>query len=630
MTIRFDRPLPRLVARWVPEKYHPLSSFLIDVISNQRGLIIPWVLVNVGASMLEGASMGVLYLALNALMGKNGTDFSQTAGWMGGMADRLAGYMDRYTLFLLLIGIVALTQVLQSGFRFAGTAVSSFLRIRIRRALYKGVFSHILSINFSVLSRYKTGELWTYISISKQFDALIANINNFLYTTFLMIAYVVVLMWLSWSMTLAALVFLVVVSLGLRVVMRKVRNTAKTLLSAMVELNNQTVDFLGGIRLIRSFATEDKTKRIIDKHVDKAMDMARRGMIWNGAVSPLVDAVTILFVVAALAGVSMVFGNRIGDILPLLMMFLFVMYRLMPRLGFLNSIRANLHEILPGIIYTIQFLRRDDKPMEKTGGRIFRELRDAIEFRNLSLTYTHDEHPAVQDLSFAIGEGKTVAIVGESGAGKSSVVDLLLGLYEPTEGGIFIDGVPFTEIDRRSFREKIGVVSQDTFLLNASVADNISFAEPDACKEEIIRAAKMAHAHEFIIKLENGYDTIIGNRGFRLSGGQCQRLALARAFIRQPQILILDEATSNLDSKSERLIQEALESFGKDRTVLIVAHRFSTVFNVDEILVMRGGRLIEKGTHDELIAQGGIYAGMWELQTGADLPLTGSAGKMAG
>ena len=341
-TIRFDRPLPRLVARWVPEKYHPLSSFLIDVMANQRGLIIPWVLANVGASMLEGVSMGVFYLALNALMGKSGADLSQVAGWIGGMANRLAGDMDRYTLFLLLIGIVALTQILQSGFRFAGTAFSSFLRVRIRRALYKVVFAHILNISFPTLSRYKTGELWTHISISKLCDALISYVNNFLYTIFLVIAYVVVLMWLSWSMTLAALVFLGVVSLGLRVVMRMVKNTAETLLGATVELNNQTVDFLGGIRLIRSFATEDKAKKIINKHVDKAMDMARRGMILDGAVSPLVDVVTILFVVAALVGVSMAFGDRIGNILPLLMLFLFVMYRLMPRLGFLNSVRASI------------------------------------------------------------------------------------------------------------------------------------------------------------------------------------------------------------------------------------------------------------------------------------------------
>jgi ATP-binding cassette subfamily B protein/subfamily B ATP-binding cassette protein MsbA len=252
--------------------------------------------------------------------------------------------------------------------------------------------------------------------------------------------------------------------------------------------------------------------------------------------------------------------------------------------------------------------------MIRRGGKPFVGLSNGIEFRNVFLNYLTDERAAVSGLSFFVPRGGTLALVGESGAGKSSVVDLLLGLFEPTQGEILVDGVSLKDIDGETWRRKIGVVSQDTFLFASSIRENIAFSEPEATEEAIVNAARVAHADEFISELESGYDTQLGDRGFRLSGGQRQRLAMARAFLRDPEVLILDEATSNLDSQSEYLIQRALESFGENRTVVIVAHRLSTVRGADKILVMHQGRLVEQGTHDELVERKGTYAGMWRLQ----------------
>jgi ATP-binding cassette subfamily B protein/subfamily B ATP-binding cassette protein MsbA len=312
----------------------------------------------------------------------------------------------------------------------------------------------------------------------------------------------------------------------------------------------------------------------------------------------------------------MVYADGLGAVLPTVLVFVFVVARLVPRLGNLNRVRASLHASWPAVVYLTEFLRKDNKHLDRRDGKPFGGLKTGLEFRGVSLEYTAAERSAVRGLNFTLPRGGTLAIVGESGAGKSSVVDMILGLFEPTEGKILIDGVPLSEIDMKSWRQRIGIVNQDTFMFAANIRDNITFARPDASEEEVIEAARVAQAHDFICELESGYDTVLGDRGYRLSGGQRQRLALARAFVRNPDLLILDEATSDLDSNSERLLQEALERFGSDRTVIMIAHRLSTVRNVYKILVMSEGRVVEQGRHDDRVVSGGIYAKLWRIQAG--------------
>jgi ATP-binding cassette subfamily B protein/subfamily B ATP-binding cassette protein MsbA len=261
-----------------------------------------------------------------------------------------------------------------------------------------------------------------------------------------------------------------------------------------------------------------------------------------------------------------------------------------------------------------EILQPDDKEWTRVGGKTFKSLAEKIEFEEVTLRYTPDQAPALRNLNFVMPRGSVTALVGSSGAGKSSIADLLTGLYDPTEGRITIDGVDLQKYSLVSWRENLGVVSQDTFVFNDPIIENIRYGKPEATEAEIIAATKAAQAHDFIMELPQGYQTVVGERGYRLSGGQRQRLALARAILKQPEVMILDEATSALDSQSERLVQQALAMFQEDRTVLVVAHRLSTITGADQILVLEQGEIVERGTHQELLNRGERYTHYWQLQ----------------
>ncbi len=608
------RPLPGFMNLWIAERHRHVATFLWDAIVRHRWLVVFWGLANIGASAFEGTSMALLFLAINSLLGRETPGFMEAGTWFGDMFAQVQSIFSTQEVFLLLISFVAVTQILQSGFYFLGLVLSATLRIRIRRRVHKDLFNRMMTISFPEISKYKTGELWSYMLVGKHLDQMIGQLSTIVYTLLLSMAYAGVLLWISWQMTLAALGFIFVISFGLRTVMRRINEISKRLLDSVIDLNTRTADYLAGMRLVRSFGTEKEAMQNINVQVDRVMETAKRGLIWQATISPLMDIITVLTITFALLGMSFIFGDGFRDLLPVVLTFVLVLYRLLPRLGNINNTRAAMHSAWPHVSYSVDFLRKDNKSFTRRGGKPFRGIQQQVEFRDVSLSYTDKERHAVNGITFKIPANKSIAIVGESGAGKSSILDMILGLFEPTAGEILIDGISLNEIDLDDWRDNLSVVSQDTFLFNASIRDNIAFADREATEEMIISATKVAHAHEFIMELEGGYGTMVGERGFRLSGGQCQRVALARAVLRNPGLLILDEATSDLDSQSEQYIQEAFRMFGKGRTAIVVAHRLSTVRDMDEILVVKDGRLAERGTHEELIGRGGIYARMWELQ----------------
>jgi ATP-binding cassette subfamily B protein/subfamily B ATP-binding cassette protein MsbA len=329
---------------------------------------------------------------------------------------------------------------------------------------------------------------------------------------------------------------------------------------------------------------------------------------------PLYQSLTI-----ATVGVLLILGYIIlssgeGLVIPTLFTFIAALNRLSMQLGGVATISNGLANNSGKMGRLNDILVYEDKEWTRVDGKVFTALAEKIRFENVSLQYFSNQAPALQNLDFVMLKGTVTALVGGSGAGKSSIADLLSGLYDPSEGRITIDGVDLRNFSLESWRQKLGIVSQDTFVFNQEIIENIRYGKPEATEAQVINAAKDAQAHEFIMELPQGYQTVVGERGYRLSGGQRQRLALARAILKEPEILILDEATSALDSESERLVQQALAMFQQDRTVLVVAHRLSTIIGADQILVLEQGKIVERGNHEELLKQGNRYAHYWQLQ----------------
>jgi ATP-binding cassette subfamily B protein/subfamily B ATP-binding cassette protein MsbA len=323
-----------------------------------------------------------------------------------------------------------------------------------------------------------------------------------------------------------------------------------------------------------------------------------------------------MVMIAMIAALSLLFfGSKSSGVLPSLVTFVIALQRLNGNIGTLTHSLISLKNNSANLDALNTFLIQSDKQFRRKGGIPFSGISKAITLSHVGLRYASDLDPALSDVSLVIPKGHTVALVGTSGAGKSSIADLLTGLYDPTEGKILIDDIDLAAIDIAMWQQRLGVVSQDTFLFNTTIANNIAFGTSDYNMAAIEEAAAKAQALKFIQALPDGFNTLIGERGYRLSGGQRQRLSLARAILRDPELMILDEATSALDSESEKLVQQAIDQFERKHTMLVIAHRLSTIMNADMICVMDKGRIIERGNHQQLLRDGSRYASLWHQQT---------------
>jgi ABC-type multidrug transport system fused ATPase/permease subunit len=317
-------------------------------------------------------------------------------------------------------------------------------------------------------------------------------------------------------------------------------------------------------------------------------------------------------VVLSIIYVKLYDPENIKIYLPVITVYVVALMKLMPSISNIGNHWMGLRGLAPRLQLTYETLT-DKKYLIEDGSKNFSGLKKEIKLEDVSFSYS-PQKDVLSNIKLSLPKGETIAIVGESGAGKSTLADLIIRLYKPKEGKINIDGIDYTELLLSDWLKHIGMVSQDTFIFHASVRENIKMGKPDATEEEVIRAAEIANAHQFIKDLPNGYDSILGDRGLKLSGGQRQRIAIARAVIREPEILILDEATSALDNISEKVVQEALKKAGKSRTNIIIAHRLSTIEHADKIVVLSQGEVVEEGSHKELLARKEHYYNQYQRQ----------------
>ncbi|HZG39981.1 MAG TPA: ABC transporter ATP-binding protein [Nodosilinea sp.] len=514
-----------------------------------------------------------------------------------------------------LMAFLLLALLLKNLANYGGTAISSLLSRDYVCNLRRDGLRLLLDVDLDYYANVRLGDLMNYLNteVNRVATAVrtLARIATLVITILVFLA---ILMAISWQLTLVSALLLTTVALANQVSINKAKFFGQELSSAAAALSNRLIEVLSGIRLVKTTANEDREYAVINHLVQQREEAEFRSQLVFASIGPVNEMLSIMAFIALIIVGRSLFANQLETFSSIILIYLVVLFRLLPFIGQLNSSRSQFASNVASTERLNAFLNRSDKPFMTSGHRSFSQLSTGIRFNHISFRYPQGESWALQGVDLMLPRGQTLALVGSSGAGKSTLADLLPRFYDPTEGAIEIDGIDLKEFDIRSFRRRVGVVSQDTFLFNTSVKENICYGYPEATEAEVIEAARRANAEEFILKLPQGYDTPIGDRGVMLSGGQRQRLAIARALVQNPDILILDEATSALDTVSERLVQQAIDELSQNRTTLVIAHRLSTVHRADQIAVLDHGRVVEVGNHHTLLARGQYYANLHAMQ----------------
>jgi ATP-binding cassette subfamily B protein/subfamily B ATP-binding cassette protein MsbA len=601
--LRDQRPASRLIRRTARQEWRLISLNMF---------------CNLIQAAVEGATLGVMFLAVDLLSRPEGSSINWSSKPILASLPQLGELLNslpRNQMFLILLAVAVLLKLGQSLAMYGGSVAVGYYANRTSARLTAMLHSQILGFSFPCASRYRVGKLQYISGMGPSTVISEINIVSGLVMNLLMMAtYLIVLLSLSPWLLVAAVAMGGVLALVQKQLLPRVRSRAVDATALGQELSSRMTENIQGLRLLHTsgqlnMADQDVTNRT------RAVEINSRAQTrLNSVNGPIIVTLPILMI-AVIAGLSvLIFGTRNSGVLPSLVTFVVALQRLNGSFGNLTASLLGLKTNSANLDLLNSFLIESDKQFRRRGGLPFVTIQRGIELRHVGLRYAPELDPALTEINLTLPKGQTVALVGSSGAGKSSIADLLAGLYDPTQGEILVDGISMARFDLGSWQQKLGVVSQDTFLFNASIADNIAFGTPDATRQAIEKAAEQAQASPFIEALPEGLDTLVGERGYRLSGGQRQRLSLARAILRDPELLILDEATSALDSESERLVQQAIDRFERKHTVLVIAHRLSTIVNADLICVLEKGKIVEQGDHSELISLGGRYASLWTQQ----------------
>lgn len=587
---------------------------LLRLLKPPRGAVWGLVLLGILSSLAEGLGIGLFIPFLQSLDGDRFAVSSEN--WLvNALVGLFQSVPPERRLFVIgswIIAIVFVKVVLTYGHH----AYSKWVDAQVGHRLRSDVFAQLLGVGYGYIDTHDQGDLLNTLSTETwRVTGALSTLLWALVLTFTALVYVTLLVLISWPLTLFVATALWAISAGVRMLKGRITALGREVTRVNAALATRMLEGMEGMKVIRTFGREEYEHGRFDEASKRVSSVLFRLGLVSGSVGPLYELLT-----ATLLVFTLFIGLRDSANLPALLVFIFVLYRLQPRVRSLDETRLGLAALTPALDDVEALLRRDDKPFTSSGHVPFAGMRSGIRFGGVGFHYEGVRDPVLEGVSTYIPAGKTTALVGPSGAGKSTLIKLLLRFYEPTEGEILVDGTRLEEFDLASWRAGIGLVSQDVYVFNASIRDNIAYGKPGATEAEVEGAARQADAHRFISEMSEGYETRIGDRGVRLSGGQRQRLALARAIVRDPDILVLDEATNSLDALSEHFIQEALEALRRDRTVIVIAHRLATVEQADHIIVLDEGRIREEGTRDELLANPDLFAQLYALQNRGEAP----------
>ena len=585
------------------------------------------VIFNILSAVLNIFSFAALIPILQILFRTEGTGTAtQLMPWsLDNIKEVLANNADYYvtqlignvgpTTTLLLIGLfLAFATFLKTGAYFLSSATIIPIRTGVVRDIRNQLYHKITSLPLGFFSEERKGDIIARMTgdVGEIESSIMSSLDMLFKNPILIISYFTALLFISWQLTLFTLVFVPIFGWFMGFVGRKLKRKSIAAQSLWSDTMSQVEETLGGLRIIKAFCAEDKMNQRFDRINSDYRNSVQRVNIRQQMAHPMSEFLgTVLIIIVLWVGGILVLDQQILSG-PTFIYYLVMLYSIINPLKDFSKAGYNIPKGLASMERVDKILKAENTIKEPASPKHIASFEHQIEFCHVSFRY--GEQWVLRDINLVIEKGKTVALVGQSGSGKSTLVDLIPRYYDVQEGEVLIDGINVKELGIHDLRQLIGNVNQEAILFNDSFRNNITFGVDSATQEQVEQAAKIANAHEFIMQTEHGYDTNIGDRGGRLSGGQRQRVSIARAILKNPPILILDEATSALDTESERLVQDALERLMKTRTTVAIAHRLSTIKNADEICVMHEGEIVERGTHEQLLAQGGYYKKLHDMQ----------------
>ena len=532
------------------------------------------------------------------------------------MLDEVLSGKNRTYIYMVPIAIIGLYIIKGTAF-YTQASIMAYIGQRIIYDIRKKIYEHLTAQSLSFFTHRKTGELLGRITydVTLLQGAVSTTVTSLMRDVMTIIFLLGVIFYQDWLLALLSLIVFPIMVLPIVRFGQKMRQASYDGQVSMGHMSSLVEESIGGIRVVKAFGMEKYERKRFKNITTDFMTHQVKALKVQALSFPVMEMVAGL----GIAGILLYGGLRVADgeatagMLMAFIVSLLMLYDPVRRLS-----RAN-NEIQQGLAAAERIFDILDAPIDvqdPEDAQPIKSFTSNINFKDVSLTYPNASNPVLSHIDLNIKSGEVVALVGRSGAGKTTLANMLLRFMDPTQGGIEIDGRDLRSITQNDLRDQMSLVTQEIVLFNDTVLHNIAYGHENIDREKVIEIAKIANAHEFIDKLEQGYDTLVGERGVILSGGQRQRLSLARALLKNAPILVLDEATSSLDTESERLVQQAIDKLMQGRTVLVIAHRLSTIRNADKIVVLDAGKIVQVGSHDELLQQGGIYAELYELQFG--------------
>lgn len=556
----------------------------------------------------ESLGLALLIPLLNLVFGVSG---AIEPGLVTGSLTRFLLAFDPSLRLIVALTTIAGLTFLKSLASYAAGYLTEWIRYRLVQDLRVSLQRTLLGVAYRFVTGLKSGDImFAFGTEANYIGIFVAHVFKFVSAALTATIFLSLMLSISWPLTLLAIGFAGLIGWAVQFSVRQTRERAKRLTQAEAELQEAAHQSWGAMRLARSLGTEAReVSRMVERAAATFWAVLRKARFFTLTL-PLSEFIGALGLIAIIwFGARGALATTPAEIFGLTL----IIVRLLPYVSSLNQTRSQLAADSHYARRLLRLVDTTDKPQLTSGDRRLSRLGRGIEFHNVSFRYPDRPESVLAGLRFTIPAGRTTAIVGASGSGKSTLLDLILRLYDPTSGAILVDGQDLKALDLQSWHGLVGVVSQESFIFNATVRENILYGKPTASERDLMIAAKRAYADEFIQQLPQRYETAIGDCGVLLSGGQRQRIAIARAIIRDPQLLIFDEATSALDRLSEAAVQRSIRELARDRTIVIVAHRVSTIEDADHIIVLAGGGVAEVGRHGELLQRQGVYARLYRM-----------------